>query len=111
MNTNVCPATAASTGARSDAGTLCALAQQHDCLTIVDTVTSLAGVEVAVDDWGADAVYSGTQKCLSCVPGISPVTFSEKAQGHIKARTHKVQSWFLDMDLVMGYWGEGAQRA
>ncbi len=100
-----------STGARSDAQTLCALAQKHDCLTIVDTVTSLAGIELNVDAWGADAVYSGTQKCLSCVPGISPVTFSERAQETIKARTQRVQSWFLDMDLVMGYWGEGAQRA
>lgn len=100
-----------STGARSDAQTLCALAQKHDCLTIVDTVTSLAGIELNVDAWGADAVYSGTQKCLSCVPGISPVTFSERAQETIKARTQPVQSWFLDMDLVMGYWGEGAQRA
>ena len=100
-----------STGARSDAETLCGLASQHDCLSIVDCVTSLGGIEVAVADWGADAVYSGTQKCLSCVPGISPVTFSEQAQAHIRDRTQKVQSWFLDMDLVMGYWGAGAQRA
>ena len=100
-----------STGARSDAATLCALAQKHDCLTIVDAVTSLGGIDVDVDGWGADAVYSGTQKCLSCVPGISPVTFSERAQQTIKSRKQRVQSWFLDMDLVMGYWGEGAQRA
>ncbi|MGI9309125.1 MAG: pyridoxal-phosphate-dependent aminotransferase family protein [Gammaproteobacteria bacterium] len=100
-----------STGARSDAAALCALAQAHDCLTIVDTVTSLGGIEIDVDGWGADAVYSGTQKCLSCVPGISPVTFSERAQAAIKSRKQRVQSWFLDMDLVMGYWGEGAQRA
>ncbi len=100
-----------STGARSDAATLCSLAQAHDCLTIVDAVTSLGGVDVDVDGWGADAVYSGTQKCLSCAPGISPVTFSERAQEAIKSRTQRVQSWFLDMDLVMGYWGDGAQRA
>lgn len=100
-----------STGARSDAATLCRLATEHNCLSIVDTVTSLGGVDVDVDGWGADAVYSGTQKCLSCVPGISPVTFSERAQEAIRSRAKPVQSWFLDMDLVMGYWGENAQRA
>ncbi len=100
-----------STGAVSDARALCQLAQKYDCLTIVDTVTSLGGIEVDVDGWGADAVYSGTQKCLSCVPGISPVTFSEKAIALIKARKTKVQSWFLDMDLVMGYWGGETKRA
>ena len=62
-----------STGARSDAERLCAIAREHDCLTIVDTVTSLGGVPVEVDAWQADAVYSGSQKCLSCVPGLSPV--------------------------------------
>ncbi|MEC9376403.1 MAG: alanine--glyoxylate aminotransferase family protein [Pseudomonadota bacterium] len=100
-----------STGARSDAKTLCTLAKKYDCLTIVDAVTSLGGIELDVDDWGADAVYSGTQKCLSCVPGISPVTFSETAQKIIKSRVQPVQSWFLDMDLVMGYWGKNTQRA
>ena len=100
-----------STGVLSDAKTLCEIAQRHDCLTIVDAVTSLGGVEVDVDGWGMDAVYSGTQKCLSCVPGISPITFSEKAVAKIKARKDKVQSWFLDMDLVMGYWGGQAKRA
>lgn len=99
-----------STGARSDAATLCALAREHDCLSIVDAVTSLGGIEVDVDGWGADAVYSGTQKCLSCVPGLAPVTFSERAAGVIRTRTQRVQSWFLDMNLVMAYWGEGAQR-
>lgn len=100
-----------STGARSDAAELCRLAQQHDCLSIVDTVTGLGGIEVDVDGWGADAVYSGTQKCLSCVPGLSPVTFSERAAAAISAREHRAQSWFMDLDLVMAYWGEGAQRA
>ena len=100
-----------STGVRSDAAALCALATARGALSIVDTVTSLAGIEVAVDQWGADAVYSGTQKCLSCVPGISPVTFSTRAVGHINTRQHKVQSWFLDMQLVMGYWGGSSKRA
>lgn len=100
-----------STGVESDAAALCALATEHGVLSIVDTVTSLAGIELNVDVWGADAVYSGTQKCLSCVPGISPVTFSPKAVAAIQAREHKVQSWFLDMQLVMGYWGGTTKRA
>lgn len=100
-----------STGARSDAATLCKLATGHGLLTIVDTVTGLGGIDVDVDGWGADAVYSGTQKCLSCVPGLSPVTFSARALEVIQKRTHEVQSWFLDMGLVMAYWGGSAQRA
>ena len=100
-----------STGAQSDARTLAQLARDHDCLTIVDTVTSLGGTPLRVDDWGLDAVYSGTQKCLSCVPGLSPVTFSERALEAVKARRHPVQSWFLDLNLVMGYWGGSQKRA
>jgi len=100
-----------STGAQSDAKTLCELARKYDCLTIVDAVTSLGGTELRVDDWGIDAIYSGTQKCLSCTPGISPVSFSEKATEVIKSRKTKVTSWFLDMNLVMGYWGGNAKRA
>ena len=100
-----------STGVMSDASALCKIANENEMLSIVDTVTGLAGTEVDVDGWGADAVYSGTQKCLSCVPGISPVTFSERAQQVIANRKTPVQSWFLDMNLVMGYWGQGAQRS
>ncbi|MFK7975781.1 MAG: alanine--glyoxylate aminotransferase family protein [Halioglobus sp.] len=100
-----------STGVLSDAQALCAIAAQHNMLSIVDAVTSLAGVDVRVDDWGVDAIYSGTQKCLSCIPGISPVSFSDKAVERISARESKVQSWFLDMQLVMGYWGENTKRA
>ena len=100
-----------STGARSDAKTICKIAQDHDCLTIVDAVTSLGGVELKVDEWGIDAIYSGTQKCLSCVPGLSPVSFNEKALDKIRNRSTKVPSWFMDLNLVMGYWGQGAKRA
>lgn len=100
-----------STGACSDAKALCALAHKHDCLTIVDAVTSLGGSELKVDEWGIDAIYSGTQKCLSCVPGISPVSFNDKAIEVIKNRKTKVNSWFLDLNLVMGYWGANAKRA
>lgn len=100
-----------STGVRSDAQTLAALAKKHDCLVIADTVTSLGGIPVKLDEWGIDAAYSGTQKCLSCVPGISPVSFSEEVAEYIRQRNSKVQSWFLDKNLVMGYWGGGAKRS
>lgn len=100
-----------STGVRSDAESLCALAQKYGCLSIVDTVTSLGGIEVDIDGWGVDAVYSGTQKCLSCPPGISPVSFSERAIEVVKSRKTPVPSWFLDKNLVMGYWGGGGKRA
>lgn len=100
-----------STGARSDAKTLSALAARHGALSIVDAVTSLGGIELDVDGWGIDAIYSGTQKCLSCVPGLSPVSFSERAAAVIRNRKHKVQSWFLDLNLIMAYWGSGSKRS
>lgn len=100
-----------STGALSDAKTLVELAHRYDCLTIVDAVTSLGGVPVLVDQWGIDAIYSGSQKCLSCTPGLSPVSFNEAAVEKISNRRDPVQSWFLDLNLVMAYWGEGAKRA
>ncbi|MDA0190130.1 MAG: alanine--glyoxylate aminotransferase family protein [Proteobacteria bacterium] len=94
-----------STGCASDARTLAALARRFGALSIVDAVTSLGGSELRVDDWGLDAVYSGSQKCLSCTPGLTPLTFSEAALARIKARSHKVQSWFMDLNLVLEYWG------
>jgi alanine-glyoxylate transaminase/serine-glyoxylate transaminase/serine-pyruvate transaminase len=100
-----------STGVESNAAGLCEMATDAGMMSIVDTVTGLGGIEVNVDAWGADAVYSGSQKCLSCVPGLSPVTFSEYAVESIRNRKTPVQSWFLDLNLVMGYWGEGAKRA
>ncbi len=99
-----------STGALSDAQTLVRIAHQHNALAIVDAVTSLGGVPLKVDEWGIDAIYSGTQKCLSAPPGLSPVSFSQRAVEKIKARKTKVSSWFLDLTLVMGYWGSGAKR-
>ncbi len=100
-----------STGAQSDVAKLVKLAHAHDCLTIVDAVTSLGGTPVKVDEWGIDAIYSGSQKCLSCTPGLSPISFNERALEKVRNRKSKVQSWFLDLNLVMGYWGEGAKRA
>lgn len=99
-----------STGASSDAKALAEIAHQHECLTIVDTVTSLGGSRVEVDAWGLDAVYSGSQKCLSCTPGLAPVTFSERALEKVRNRKTKVQSWFLDLNLVMGYWSGEQKR-
>jgi len=99
-----------STGAISDAQTLAEIARRHDCLTIVDTVTSLAGSPLRVDAWELDAVYSGSQKCLSCVPGLSPVTFSQRALDVITSRRQRVQSWFMDLNLVLGYWGGSGKR-
>jgi len=100
-----------STGAQSDVAALVKLAHAHDCLTIVDAVTSLGGTPIKVDEWGIDAIYSGSQKCLSCTPGLSPVSFNERAQEKIRTRKTRVQSWFLDLNLVMGYWGSGTKRA
>lgn len=100
-----------STGVRSDARALAALASRYGCLSIVDAVTSLGGIELRVDDWGIDAIYSGSQKCLSCAPGISPVSFSDRAVARIRSRKSRVQSWFLDMNLVMDYWGSGSKRS
>jgi alanine-glyoxylate transaminase/serine-glyoxylate transaminase/serine-pyruvate transaminase len=100
-----------STGVLSDAETLAGIARRHDCLTIVDTVTSLGGVPLKVGAWELDAVYSGSQKCLSCTPGLSPVTFSPRAVAVIKQRKTRVQSWFLDLNLILSYWDGGKQRA
>jgi alanine-glyoxylate transaminase/serine-glyoxylate transaminase/serine-pyruvate transaminase len=99
-----------STGVCSDVETLCQIAKKAGCLTIVDAVTAVGGIELRVDDWGADVVYAGTQKCLSCPPGISLITFSQSASERVKSRNKPVQSWFLDMSLLMAYWeGEGGR--
>ena len=100
-----------STGAASDVARLCALAREHDCLTIVDSVTALGGIPLQVDDWDIDACYAGSQKCLSCTPGIAPVSFGERALHKVENRSSKVQSWFLDLNLVLGYWRGGGKRA
>ena len=100
-----------STGAQSDAKSLVEIAHKYNCLAIVDSVTSLAGTPLKVDEWEIDAIYSGSQKCLSSSPGLSPVSFSERAADKIKRRKTKVQSWFLDLNLVMGYWGGDGKRA
>ena len=98
-----------STGVLSDASEICQIARNNDAMTIVDTVTSLGGVPVNVDVWRADGVYSGSQKCLSCPPGLSPVTFSDQAVDFILNRQSSVQSWLLDLSLVADYWQGNAE--
>jgi len=83
------------------------LAKQYQALFVVDTVTSLGGHEVAVDDWGIDICYSGSQKCLSCPPGLAPFTVNQRALATLEARTRKVPSWYLDLSLLSAYWTTG----
>lgn len=96
-----------STGVVSDAKTLAALAKKAGALVIADTVTSLSGVELRVDDWQLDVVYSGSQKCLSCVPGLAPITFSPTAVEKATTRKTPVQSWFCDINLLASYYTSG----
>jgi len=99
-----------STGVESDAAQLCKIAAEFGALSIVDAVTSVGGIPLEVDKWGIDAMYSGSQKCLSAPPGLSPVSFSARAVDVLKNRKTPVQSWFLDLSLVMNYWeGQGAR--
>jgi len=98
-----------STGAHQPLEEISAVVHDAGALLLVDAVTSLGGVELRVDDWRIDACYSGTQKCLSCPPGLSPITFSPAALTAIQNRSKPVQSWYLDMGLLATYWGE--QRA
>ncbi|BAF61422.1 pyridoxal-phosphate-dependent aminotransferase family protein [Candidatus Vesicomyidisocius calyptogenae] len=99
-----------STGAQSDVKTLCKLAHQYDCITIVDAVTSLGGTELYVDEWEIDAIYSGTQKCLSAMPGISLISFGKRAIQKLNTRKTSVNSWFLDLNLIMNYWNGDSKR-
>ncbi len=94
-----------STGARQPLEDISRVAHNHGALLLVDAVTSLGGIEVDVDGWQIDACYSGTQKCLSCPPGLAPVTFSPAALRAMDARKTKVQSWYLDLSMIRQYWG------
>ena len=98
-----------STGAWQPIEPISRLCRDHGALLIVDTVTSLGGVPVEVDQWGIDACYSGTQKCLSCPPGLAPLTLSDRAVAVIKARRTPCQSWYLDLALVADYWTDGTR--
>jgi len=94
-----------STGVRQPVERIARAAREAGALVVLDCVTSLGGLPVTLDDWGIDAAYSGTQKCLSCPPGLSPVSFSERAVERARARSAKVQSWYLDITLLAGYYG------
>jgi alanine-glyoxylate transaminase/serine-glyoxylate transaminase/serine-pyruvate transaminase len=94
-----------STGAHQPLEEISKLVHEAGVLFLVDAVTSLGGLPLKVDAWGIDACYSGTQKCLACPPGLSPVTFSAKALERMDARKTKVQSWYLDMTMIRNYWG------
>jgi alanine-glyoxylate transaminase/serine-glyoxylate transaminase/serine-pyruvate transaminase len=96
-----------STGAHQPLEGLGKLCHDHGALLVADTVTSLGGVPVEVDAWGIDACYSGTQKCLSCPPGLAPLTLSARALDAVRARKTKVQSWYLDASMIADYWAEG----
>ncbi len=91
-----------STGVENDIAPLAAL-RDTDTLLLVDTVTSLGGIPVEIDAWGVDASYSGTQKCLGVPPGLSPLTFSERAVARLQSRTQPPQSWYLDLSLIANY--------
>ncbi|MEM7385475.1 MAG: alanine--glyoxylate aminotransferase family protein [Verrucomicrobiota bacterium] len=95
-----------STGAHQPIEGLSDIVHGAGALLLVDAVTSLSGMDLKLDAWGIDACYSGTQKCLSCPPGLSPVSFSPRAIDRLDQRTHKVQSWYLDLTMLRSYWGE-----
>jgi alanine-glyoxylate transaminase/serine-glyoxylate transaminase/serine-pyruvate transaminase len=94
-----------STGVLQPLEELSRIVHEHGALLIVDAVTSLGGTEVKIDDWGIDVCYSGTQKCLSCPPGLAPITFSAGAIEKLRNRKEAVQSWYLDMTMLEKYWG------
>ncbi|HHV79975.1 MAG TPA: alanine--glyoxylate aminotransferase family protein [Firmicutes bacterium] len=95
-----------STGVLQPLQEISRLCKKYGVLLVVDTVTSLGGVEFRCDEWGVDAAYSGTQKCLNCPPGLSPVTFSPAALERLEKRKSKVSSWYLDMTMIRRYWGQ-----
>ncbi|MDX2250088.1 MAG: alanine--glyoxylate aminotransferase family protein [Bacteroidia bacterium] len=99
-----------STGVLQPLGEISRMVHDAGALFVVDAVTSYCGTDLRVDEWGIDAIYTGTQKCLSAPPGMSPVSFSERAVAALDNRKTKVQSWFMDLSLVKNYWA-GAKRA
>jgi alanine-glyoxylate transaminase / serine-glyoxylate transaminase / serine-pyruvate transaminase len=94
-----------STGVKNPVAEIGALLKGSDTIYLVDTVTSLGGIDVRMDDWNIDALYSGTQKCLSCPPGLAPLSFSDKAVAKLNSRKTKVPNWYLDLSLISKYWG------
>lgn len=99
-----------STGVRNPVAEIGELVRQSGALYLVDTVTGLGGIEVKTDDWNIDAIYSGTQKCLSCPPGLAPVSLSSRAVDRLMNRRAKVPNWYLDLSMISNYW-QGRKRA
>lgn len=99
-----------STGVKNPVAEIGELLKGSETIYLVDAVTSLGGIEIAMDAWGVDALYSGTQKCLSCPPGLAPLSFSDKAVAALENRKTKVPNWYLDLSMIMKYW-KGATRA
>jgi len=99
-----------STGVCNPVEEIGAFVKDKASLYLVDTVTSLGGMPVEVDKWNIDAVYSGTQKCLSCPPGLAPISFSDKAVEKLQNRKTKVPNWYLDLTMIINYW-QGSKRA
>ncbi|MEN6317309.1 MAG: alanine--glyoxylate aminotransferase family protein [Syntrophaceae bacterium] len=95
-----------STGVLNPVAEIGKILSGKDTIYLVDTVTSLGGTEVRMHDWNIDALYSGTQKCLSCPPGLAPLSFSEKAMAKLNGRKTKVPNWYLDLSLIHNYWGQ-----
>jgi alanine-glyoxylate transaminase/serine-glyoxylate transaminase/serine-pyruvate transaminase len=99
-----------STGVMNPVAEIGALVKPTGALYLVDAVTSLGGIPVETDAWGIDVIYSGSQKCLSCPPGLAPVSFSDRAVEALRARRTKVPNWYLDLTMIVDYW-QGAKRA
>jgi alanine-glyoxylate transaminase/serine-glyoxylate transaminase/serine-pyruvate transaminase len=95
-----------STGVRNPVAEIGAFLKGSETIYLVDTVTSLGGIEVCMDDWNTDVLYSGTQKCISCPPGLAPLSFSDKAMAKVNGRKTKVPNWYLDLTLIANYWGQ-----
>lgn len=95
-----------STGVKNPVAEIGTILKEVDAVYLVDTVTSLGGVGVSMDEWNCDALYSGTQKCLSCPPGLSPLSFSDKAMAKVRARKTKVPNWYLDLTMIASYWDQ-----
>ncbi len=96
-----------STGVENPIAEVGALLKGSDTIYVVDSVTSLGGLDIRMDEWNIDVLYSCTQKCLCCPPGLSPISFSERAMAKLKNRKNKVPNWYLDLSLIANYWGNG----
>lgn len=99
-----------STGVQSDLKGIAELCKKHNRFLVADAVPALGGSEIKVDEWGIDVLFSGSQKCLSCTPGVSPITFSDKAIERIKNRNQKVKNWYYDISAMLGYWSGNQKR-